>query len=90
MRKCIISQFDGMSIDMDYLLCIPSVHATYQKDEIIIDFGGRVRKSSSAFPKDKADRLIKWISLHEDEIIENHHRIGHGIDPLLMINPLES
>ena len=88
MRKQIISQFAGIKIDMDYLLCIPSVHATYQGEEIIIDFGGGIRGITEAFPKDKAEMLIQWVSLHQDEIRDNHHRIGYGIEPLNMIDPL--
>ena len=88
MRKQIISQFAGITIDMDYLLCIPAVHATYQNQEIVVDFGGGLRKMTDGFPKDKADMVIRWVSLHRDEIGNNHYRIGHGIEPLLIIAPL--
>ena len=88
MRKIIISQFSGITIDMDYLLCIPSVHATYQGEEIVIDYSGGIRHMTEAFPKDKAKMLIKWVSLHQDEICDNHCRIGYGIEPLNMIDPL--
>ncbi len=30
----IVSEFDGMIIDMEYDLCIPSVHARYKGENI--------------------------------------------------------
>lgn len=36
----IVSEFDEMTIDMEYDLCIPSVHARYKGENIIIDFSG--------------------------------------------------
>lgn len=87
MRKQIISQFAGITIDMDLSLCIPSVHATYQGEEIVVDFGGNIRDITEAFPKDKAEMIIQWISIHREEIMANHHRTGYGIEPLVMIDP---
>ena len=88
-RKQAVSQFAGITIDMDYRLCIPSVHAVCQGEEAVIDFGGRIRSMTEAFPKEKAERVLRWVSMHEKEIQENHYRLGHGIEPLLMIDPLD-
>ena len=87
-RKQIISQFSGMSIDMDYMLCVPSVHAIYNSEEIVMSYGGGIRTITDAFPKEKMEELRKWVLLHEDEIIENHHKCGYGEYPLNMIEPL--
>ena len=35
-RKQVISKFSGMTIDMDYMLCIPSIHAIYGEEEAVI------------------------------------------------------
>lgn len=88
LRKQVISQFSEIKIDMDYMLCIPSIHAKCQDEEIVIDFGGGVRQKSDRFPQDKEEMLINWVKLHEKEILENHHRANHG-EPLIMIEPLD-
>lgn len=88
LRKQVISQFAGIIIDMDYMLCIPSIHAKYQEKEIVIDFAGHIRQKSDTFPQDKEEMLIKWVKLHENEIIENHYRVNH-IHELLTIEPLD-
>ena len=87
MRKQPICRFDGITVDMDYELCIPSVHATYQGEEIIITFEGGIRQQTEGFPKDKADTLIQWVLRHKQEILENQHRINHHTEPLIMIDP---
>ena len=53
-RRQIISQFAGLTIDMNYMLCIPSVHATYQTEEIVVDFSGGIREVTDNFPREKA------------------------------------
>lgn len=88
LRKQVISQFAGISIDMDYMLCIPSIPAEYQEKEIVIDFDGHIRQKSDTFPQDKEEMLIKWVKLHEKEIIENHYRVNHTHE-LLTIEPLD-
>lgn len=88
LRKQVISQFAGISIDMDYILCIPSIHAKYQEKEIVIDFGGHIRQKSDAFPQGKEEMIIKWVKLHEKEIIENHYRVNNTHESLIMIEPL--
>ena len=87
-RKQVISQFSGLLVDMDYILCIPSVHAIYGKEEIVMDFGGKVRTISEGFPREKVDELRKWVLLHADEIMKNHHKCGCHDYPLNMIEPL--
>ena len=89
MRKQVISQFFEIAVDMNYMLCIPSVHATYQGEELIVDYCGEVRNITNGFPLEKAELVKKWVSLHENEIIENHSRIGQHTEPLIMIEPLE-
>jgi len=89
MRKTIISSFSGMNMDMDYNLCIPSVHVMYREEEAVIDIDGKIRHMSNAFPKEKADLIIRWISLHKDEIVQNHLRVNHSTEPLIMITPLD-
>ena len=86
-RRQIISQFAGLVVDMDYILCIPSVHARYQSEEIVVDYTGETRMKSDRFPPDKEALLIGWVLAHENEIYQNHQRIGHGVEPLLMIDP---
>lgn len=86
-RKQPICQFDGITVDMDYELCCPSVHAMYQGEEIIISVGGSIREQTENFPKDKANALIQWVLLHKQEIEDNHYRRGHRIEPLIMIDP---
>ena len=90
LRKIVICQFAGMQIDMDYLLCIPSIHAKYQEEEIVIDFGGGIRQKSDACPHDKAEMLIKWVKLHKDEIMDNHLRVNSSHELLLLIEPLDT
>lgn len=70
----IVSEFDGMIIDMDYDLCIPSIHARYKEDNIIIDFSGKIRSVSEDFPEDMVKRLVEWVNIHSEEIIINHIR----------------
>ena len=90
MRETVISSFSGMNVDMDYYLCIPSVHVTYGEEEAVIDIDGRIRQISHAFPKEKADLIIRWISLHKDEIVQNHLRVNRSTEPLIMIAPLDT
>ena len=87
MRRQVISQFAGISIDMDYMLCVPAVHAKFREEEIIIDYSGRISRKSDAFPQDKEEMLKKWVKLHEKEILENHIRLNHHESPV-MIEPL--
>ena len=68
-RKQVISSFGGINVDMDYLLCVPSVHATYQGEEIIISIGGGIHKISDDFPWSIAEILRQWVIKHEKEII---------------------
>ena len=77
-----------MFIDMDYLLCVPLVHAKYQSEEMIVGVNGDIRKKSSNFPEDKAILLVKWVNLHKEEIVVNHRRINHNEIPF-MIDPLQ-
>lgn len=84
----IVSEFDGMIIDMEYDLCIPCVHARYKRENIIIDFNGEIRSVSDDFPEDKVKRLVECVNIHSKEIIKNHIRKGcnkslNGIKPLL-------
>ena len=89
LRKQVISQFAGISIDMDYMLCIPSIHAKYQEKEIVIDFDGHIRQKSDTFPQDKEEMIIKWVKLHKKEILENHYRVNNTHELLIMIEPLD-
>lgn len=89
LRKQVVSQFAGITVDMDYLLCVPSVHAVYHGEELVVDYGGKVREVTDAFPSEKIDLVIRWISLHRDEIVKNHLLIGEGTGPLIMIPPLD-
>ena len=88
LRKQIISRFAGMTFDMDYRLCVPSVHAKWRNEELIVDFGGNIRSITSGFPKDKADMVSRWAVMHRDEIMRNHLMVGQGAEPLKMIDPL--
>ena len=89
-RKQVICKFAGISIDMNYMLCIPSVHAKYQSEEMVVDFCGGTREISDYFPEDKAALVVKWVNLHKDEIQDNHRRINSMNEPPLMIEPLQS
>lgn len=86
-RRQIISQFSSMTIDMDYMLCIPCIHAHFQGGETVIDISGGIRKCSGSFPEEKIELLRKWISLHREEILENHRKCGHSEFPLDLIEP---
>ena len=86
-RKQVVSRFSGITIDMDYLLCIPSIHAIYDKEEIVIDYCGGIRKKSREFPLEKIELLIHWISKHKDEIMRNHQKCGYNDFPLDLIEP---
>ena len=87
-REQIICEFAGIYLDMNYLLCIPSVHATYQSEEMTVDFSGCIREISDHFPDDKAKLVIKWVNLHKEEICTNHIRINSEHLQPLMIEPL--
>lgn len=86
-REIDVSDFDGMRVDMNYILCCPSVHAVVQKEELIMGMGGDIRARSEGFPQDKADLLAKWVALHRNEIMENHQRANDG-RPMRWIPPL--
>ena len=86
-RKQVISEFDEMKIDMDHMLCIPSVHAVFGQSYVVIDFCGGVRDLQGDFPDEKIDLLKKWIALHKDEIQKNHYRCEHSEFPLEPISP---
>lgn len=88
LRQQVICDFAGIRLDMDYKLCIPSVHATYQQQEMIVDFSGSIRGISDHFPVDKAKLVVKWVNLHKEEIQNNHRRINSENKPPLMIEPL--
>lgn len=55
------------SIDHLNLLCVPSVHAKYRSEEMIVDFGGSVREKSDHFPENKAKLVAEWVNLHKEE-----------------------
>lgn len=86
-REQAVSRFSGITIDMDYKLCIPSIHAIYGKEELVIDFGGGIRERSSGFPVEKIELLRGWISRHRDEIMRNHQKCGCNDFPLDPIDP---
>ena len=86
-REQIISQFSEITIDMDYKLCIPSVHAIYLNESAVIDFNGKVRHRSSGFPDQKIILLQNWISKHKDEIYSNHQKCNLKEFPLDPIKP---
>ena len=88
-RKQVISKFSGMTIDMDYMLCIPSIHAIYGEEEAVIDYGGEIRSRSSRFPEAKIKLLKRWIAKHRKEIEKNHQKCGHNDFPLDPIKPLK-
>lgn len=77
----ILSEFDEMTIDMEYDLCIPCVHARYKGENIIIDFSGEIRSVSENFPEDKVKRLVEWVNIHSEEIITNHICKGRNKSP---------
>ena len=87
-RKQVISKFSGMTIDMDYMLCIPSIHAIYGEEEAVIDYGGEIRRRSSRFPDAIIKLLKRWIAKHRKEIEKNHQKCGHDEYPLDPIKPL--
>lgn len=88
-REQVISQFAGITIDMNYLLCIPSVHATFEGEELTVDFCGNIRNQTDAFPQEKIEMVKRWVSLHKDEIQRNHLNIASESEPLIEIPPLE-
>lgn len=88
-RKKVISEFAGISVSMDAELCIPSVHSSYQGEELVVDFCGRISMMTEGFPEDKKELFLKWVSLHESEILKNHDRINHIVGAPNMIEPLE-
>ena len=90
LRKKVVSQFVGVTIDMDYMLCIPSIHGKYKKEEITVDYAGDIRSISDAFPEDKVACIIKWVKLHKEEIENNHSRINFSHEAPLMIEPLHT
>ena len=87
LRKQVISSFAGIKVDMDYCLCIPSVHATYQGEEIIISIGGSIREISDDFPESIAEILTQWVLNHEKEILQNHGKINRLDKDLIIIPP---
>ena len=88
-RQQVISRFSGMFIDMDYLLCVPSIHAKYEDENVIISYGGGIKDKTSGFPEDKIALLKEWVMLHQDEILENHFKCGRNEYPLNTIAPLK-
>ena len=46
LRKQVISQFSEIKIDMDYMLCIPSIHAKFQDEEnaLHLAFTGTIKE----------------------------------------------
>jgi len=87
-KRQVISSFAGMIIDMDYMLCIPSVHAMFKNRSITMDFNGGIRDISPNFPPSKVVLLKKWVLIHKNEIEGNHMRCGHNEFPLMAIEPL--
>lgn len=57
LRRQVIAAFDGILIDMNYLLCLPSIHATCQDEEIIVSYNGGIIKTSEMFPKEKVELI---------------------------------
>lgn len=89
-KRCqVISRFSNMVIDMDYMLCIPSVHAMFNNESITMDYSGGIREISPNFPPSKVVLLKKWVLLHKNEIEGNHMRCGHNEFPLMAIEPLD-
>lgn len=88
LREQVICDFAGIRLDMNYNLCIPSVHATYQQQEMIVTYSGYIKKVSDHFPPDKAKLVVNWVNLHKEEILNNHKRINQEHPPL-MIEPLQ-
>lgn len=80
-RRQVICSFSGMLIDMDYMLCIPAVHAIYRAEDLVMDYSGEVRKSSKSFPEEKTELLKIWVKQHEEEIVVNHSLVNHGDNP---------
>ena len=89
LRKQPVSRFAGITVDMDYELCIPSVHAVYLGEEMIVDMDGGVRKRTEGFPEEKAELLLRWVRMHKQEILGNHWKVNHEDEPLIQIEPLE-
>ena len=89
LRKQPVSRFAGITVDMDYELCVPSVHAIYQGEEMIVDLEGAVRKRTEGFPGEKAELLLRWVRMHKQEIQGNHWKVNHQDEPLIQIEPLE-
>ena len=63
-RKQVISSFSGIKIDMDYILCVPSIHAIYDKEEAVIDFSGGIRERSSTWEEEVAGP--EWASPEQE------------------------
>lgn len=87
MRRVILCAFGGVTIDMDYLLCEPSIHARWRDQELTANFRGWIRTSTDGFPGELAELISRWAAAHEEEIIANHLRIGRSAWPLQPIAP---
>lgn len=86
-RLFVISEFNGITVDMNYFLCVPSIHATYKTSELVIDFSGEIRENINSFPVDKILLLQKWVHIHSQEIVNNHIALGQK-ETLNKIEPL--
>ncbi|MBQ3755877.1 MAG: hypothetical protein II873_02015 [Oscillospiraceae bacterium] len=87
LRSQVISRFAGMTVDMNYNLCIPSVHAVCGDEDIVVDFNGITRRISGAFPSDIARMLSKWAKKHGKDIQKNHSLLNSEHKPLNPIDP---
>ncbi len=87
LRRQVISRFDGMTVDMNYILCIPSIHAAYGNEDAVVDCNGVVRRISDAFPVSKSKQLSKWARKHKKEIQENHSLLNSELKSPNPIDP---
>lgn len=82
----LVSRFDGMTVDMDYQLNIPSVHAAWGAEEIVVDMGGTVRSRTPGFSAWQQRRLTDWVAAHREEVVAAHLARGQG-EPVPRIDP---
>lgn len=83
-----ISQFFGILIYMYYNDHMPPhFHAKWAEHEAIIVIGTK-RVYAGSLPKSQLDLVLKWATLHNEELVKNWElaRIGKALN---QINPLK-
>ncbi len=64
---------------------LPHLHATYQDDEVVLDFNGEVL--SGSIPNRKLKLVVAWIEINRDDLEANWRLISQGRE-FFRIKPL--